>query len=137
MTHRWHALAFLAGLCSSCFGGCPDTDGSTAGEVGGPCLQDGGPVCRDGLVCLSDLCVEPEHERGSGGGACYPNETCDDGLVCISAVCIVAPEQGAVRGACFPNSSCNEGLTCLSGVCVELDEGDDVDAGTDGGAESP
>lgn len=54
---------------------CPTPIGEPIGSEGGPCTAGGG--CDPGLVCLSDLCVDPDSgEEGEGEGGEGEGEGC-------------------------------------------------------------
>lgn len=86
--------------------GCGDDSGPATGTEGGPCYPNG--TCNEGLVCLSDLCVDPG--------------TPDAGVPNDAAQLDAAPNQDA-------SSTADDAATDDSGV----EDGGISDAGPDGG----
>jgi len=143
--NRWTFLAILCtGIIAS---GCEGrvNDGSTVGQEGGPCFSNG--TCYTGLVCLSQLCVDPGSGSDIGGGddtaGCIPvcgEKVCGpDGCGDVCGICAPTWECDAtghciLPGPCTPDcagkecgangcgatcGTCAESEGCVSGVCVQ------------------
>ena len=92
--------------------GCADDEAPPPGTETGPCNEE---RCLQGLVCLSDVCVDPEIAGGTEG----PDRT-DDGEPATSSLSTSGPDGG---GTTTPDPMDDGGL----------DDGGGVD---DGGAEA-
>jgi hypothetical protein len=90
-----------AGLALGCGGG-----GRLAGSVGGSCLLTG--ACESGLVCLSEICVQPA-AGGAGGGGAVGGAAAGTGgstlgMACTAATTMVAPSDGLIADFAGPDS---------------------------------
>jgi hypothetical protein len=94
-------------------GGAPDSGQGTAGEWGGPCLDDG--ECNDGVDCTRDSC-------DAALGRCHfaPSDTaCDDSVFCNGV------EQCVPGIGCRPGEpvACSDGTACTIDACDEPTHG--------------
>jgi len=113
--------------------GC-DKGALEVGAEGGACYPN--ETCNAGLVCLSDLCVDPGTgcvsdctglECGADPVCGQSCGTCDDGYSCQDGDCVkdscVSDCTGLECGAdpvCGQScGTCDDGYTCQSGECVE------------------
>jgi hypothetical protein len=98
MKSRWAyvggsvAVLLGAGLALDC-----GSSGHAAGSVGGACLASG--VCNSGLVCLSQICVQPTDAGaggtgGAGGGI---------GVACTAANTMAAPSNRLIADFSGPD----------------------------------
>jgi hypothetical protein len=89
-----------ASLAQGCSG-----SGRWAGSVGGACLAGGG--CDDGLVCFSDICVQPaaadagggvgsEGIGGAAGAAGAGGAGGGAGMACTASATMLAPTSGLI-----------------------------------------
>jgi hypothetical protein len=119
------SLALLFGACKDGDEGATETAGTSSGSTstapvtsgddcspgieGCPCTEEG--LCIVGLLCLSDLCVEPPPPMTSGpmeGGETSAGEGTSDS----------AGEETGAAGACFTNDECAEDEVCFEGYCT-------------------
>lgn len=118
------SLALLFGACKDGDDGATETAGTSSGSTstapvtsgddcspgieGCPCTED--DLCIVGLLCLSDLCVEPPPPMTSGpmeGGETSAGEATDS-----------AGEETGAAGTCFANDECAEDEVCFEGYCT-------------------
>ncbi len=114
--------------------------GKAIGSEGGPCTGGGG--CDVGLVCLSDVCVDPtsgegegEGEGGEGEGECQgDNAAQNDRADCLTipaSACADAEDNTAVQtcdvaGAILRSGLFQAAFDCMEAIpanaCATLDE---------------
>jgi hypothetical protein len=92
------AVLLGAGLALNC-----GASGHAAGSVGGACLAAG--ACNSGLVCLSQICVQPvDAGAGGGGGAGMGGAGgATLGVACTAATTMVAPSNGLIADFSSPD----------------------------------
>lgn len=118
------SLALTFGACKDGDEGATDTASSTGGSTSGPvtsgddcspglegcpCTED--DLCIVGLLCLSDLCVEPPPPMTSG--ATEGGETSAGDATGGSA----GEETGAIA-TCFTNDECADDEVCFEDYCT-------------------
>jgi len=111
------ALLFVVGV--ALVGGCGGDSIITAGSEGGPCYPNG--TCDEGLVCLSDLCVDPgTADAGAPDGVAQLDAT--PSLDATAPADGAATQDGAVGDGGAEDGGTSDagpdgGLPCTTGWC--------------------
>jgi hypothetical protein len=107
------AVLLAAGLALNC-----GSSGHAAGSVGGACLASG--ACNSGLVCLSQICVQPT-DAGAGGGAGTGGAGGGIGVACTAANTMVAPSNGLIADFSGPDAGSEiDGVQQLPSSVLEI-----------------
>jgi hypothetical protein len=114
------AILLGAGLALDCGSG-----GHAAGSVGGACLTGG--ACNGGLVCLSEICVQPAAAGGAGGGstgaAGAGGSGAALGMACTAARTMTAPSNGLIADFSSPDGGLQIDGGLLPSSVVEIGGG--------------
>ncbi len=117
------ASLLLAGCGSGGSAGSAKADSRcVTGDLRCECF--GNNTCNTGLVCLSQICVNPDDIPGAGGATGSGGA----GGSSSSSAC----ETGNLRCSCYGNRTCNNNLVCASDICVDLPGTGGIIAGSGG-----
>jgi hypothetical protein len=107
------AVLFGASLAQGCGG-----SSRAAGSVGGACLA--ADACESGLVCLSQICVQPAATGAAGGGGGVANGGAGGGagMACTASATMLAPANGLVA-----DFMASDGGLEIAGVLVTYPSG--------------
>ena len=103
------SIGLLLVVCAALAQGCSSDVARAAGSVGASCATDA--ACNSGLVCLSQICVQPAAAdagggAGSGGirdGAAGGAAGGGVGMACTAATTMLAPAGGRIADFTDPD----------------------------------